>query len=217
MEILETVSRVRSRRTSPANTADQAVRDRLLAGALHLFSRKGYAATTVREIVEAAGVTKPALYYYFENKEGIFQALMQEAWRRFDALLEETRQEGGTVRERILRLAERLYSLFLERIEIARIALSVHYGPFQGRPVFDIESSHQKIRSLIGDLVREGIRSGEFQKKKAGDITWAILGIIHMAVETQLWHPDQAIGGRGLGRILNLVFEGISAKERKGE
>lgn len=205
------------RNHDPVSTTGQTVRERLLSGALQLFSNKGYAATTVREIVEAAGVTKPALYYYFRNKEGIFRELMQEAWQRFEGLLEETRQEGGTAQERILRLAEKLYRLFLERIEIARIALSVHYGPFQGRPVFDIESSHQKIRTLIETLVREGIRGGEFRKKKASDMTWAILGIIHMAVEMQLWHPAQAVGERGLVRILKVVFEGISGKERKGQ
>ncbi|MCE1227092.1 MAG: TetR/AcrR family transcriptional regulator, partial [Geobacteraceae bacterium] len=48
------------------------VRQRLLDAALQLFSTKGYAATSVRELVEAAGVTKPVLYYYFKNKEGLY-------------------------------------------------------------------------------------------------------------------------------------------------
>ena len=43
-------------------------RERLLSGATELFASKGYAATTVREIVERAGVTKPVLYYYFRSK-----------------------------------------------------------------------------------------------------------------------------------------------------
>ena len=67
---------------------DQTVRQRLLASAAKLFARKGYASTTVREIVEAAGVTKPVLYYYFPNKEGIYLEMMRGAWDRFDALLE---------------------------------------------------------------------------------------------------------------------------------
>ena len=52
-------------------------RQRLLDAAAELFNGKGYAATTVREIVKAAGVTKPVLYYYFKNKEGIFLELMR--------------------------------------------------------------------------------------------------------------------------------------------
>ena len=36
----------------------------------------GFDATSVREIVEAAGVAKPTLYYYFGSKEGLAQALL---------------------------------------------------------------------------------------------------------------------------------------------
>src|SRR4051812_50089081 len=44
--------------------------------AARLFARHGYDATSVRMIVEAAGVTKPTLYYYFGSKEGLAQALL---------------------------------------------------------------------------------------------------------------------------------------------
>jgi AcrR family transcriptional regulator len=41
---------------------DISVRNRLLSAATELFSSKGYSATATREIVTAAGVTKPVLY-----------------------------------------------------------------------------------------------------------------------------------------------------------
>lgn len=56
---------------------------RLLDAAMLLFSRKGYAATSVRELVEQAGVTKPVLYYYFRNKAGLYLALIQGGTGRF--------------------------------------------------------------------------------------------------------------------------------------
>lgn len=43
-----------------------------------LFAAHGYDAVSVREIVAAAGVTKPALYYHFGNKEGVARALIDE-------------------------------------------------------------------------------------------------------------------------------------------
>ena len=55
---------------------NSAVRERLLREALRLFTERGYAATTVREIVAAAGVTKPVLYYYFGSKEGLYLEIM---------------------------------------------------------------------------------------------------------------------------------------------
>ena len=39
--------------------------------AARLFASRGFDATSVREIVEGAGVAKPTLYYYFQSKEGL--------------------------------------------------------------------------------------------------------------------------------------------------
>jgi AcrR family transcriptional regulator len=108
------------------------VRDRLLAGATRLFASKGYAATTVREIVERAGVTKPVLYYYFRSKEGIYLDLMREPFGRFAAIVDETLLEEGSARERLFRLCLRVYDIFLENVDAARVMYSIYYGPPQG-------------------------------------------------------------------------------------
>ena len=66
------------------------IAEKILKVAIEILARKGYHATSTREIVEAAGVTKPMLYYYFGSKAGVCQAgirrISQEfsllAWRR---------------------------------------------------------------------------------------------------------------------------------------
>ncbi|MDY6937490.1 MAG: TetR/AcrR family transcriptional regulator [Cyanobacteriota bacterium] len=50
----------------------------ILAGALEVFTTQGYAAASMDRIAAAAGVSKPTLYRYFEDKEGLFVALMQD-------------------------------------------------------------------------------------------------------------------------------------------
>jgi TetR/AcrR family transcriptional regulator len=59
------------------NTKNES-RDAILDAALELFARKGYEAAGVQAIVDAAGMTKPALYYYFNNKEGLLEVLIGE-------------------------------------------------------------------------------------------------------------------------------------------
>jgi outer membrane protein len=54
-------------------------RQRLLEAGLKLFANRGYAGTSVQDIIHEAGVTKPVLYYYFESKGGLFQALVDQA------------------------------------------------------------------------------------------------------------------------------------------
>jgi AcrR family transcriptional regulator len=57
---------------------DPTTRQALLREAAALFATRGYDAISVREIVEAAGCTKPAMYYHFGSKEGVALALFAE-------------------------------------------------------------------------------------------------------------------------------------------
>jgi len=53
-------------------------RTQILAAALRLFSSQGYRGTNMREIAEAAGVSTGNVYHQFDDKEAIFQTLLDE-------------------------------------------------------------------------------------------------------------------------------------------
>jgi AcrR family transcriptional regulator len=192
-----------------SKSPDISVRERLLAAATELFSRKGYSATTIREIVAAAGVTKPVLYYYFQSKEGIYLELMSGAFSKLDALIETSRDEGGSATERLLTLSDRVFSLFMDNLEGARLMYSIYYGSHQGAPFFNFDAYHLKFQDAIRLLVKKGMHLGEFQKGNAEDRVWAILGAVNVAMEVQLSHPEMAIDRKGLARILELILRGF--------
>lgn len=197
-------------RAVKAAAPDAAARARLLASAAALFNRKGYAATTVREIVADAGVTKPVLYYYFRNKEGIFLELMGGAFAQFDALLDGTAGEAEGATARLLRMADRVYALFEEHVEVARLMYSIYYGPPQGAPFFDFDAYHVRFQDAVRRIVEAGIRRGELRKGKAEVSTWAVIGAINVAMELHLCHPEKALGRAGLARVLEVIFTGIA-------
>jgi AcrR family transcriptional regulator len=212
-----------AKRERKAAEAGGEVRERLLSGATGLFASKGYAATTVREIVERAGVTKPVLYYYFRNKEGIYLDLMREPFGRFTAIVEETLLEAGSARERLFRLCLRAYDIFIENIDAARVMYSIYYGPPQGAPFVDFDAYHHRFREAVLQVVREGVRDGEFRRVNLDDAVLAVIGPLNVAMEVELCHPPQSIGRDGVRRVLELVLEGIATdrgadgeKGRKG-
>ncbi len=204
-----------------ARGSDRAARGRLLKSATGLFTRKGYAGTTVREIVAAAGVTKPVLYYYFRSKEGIYLELMSEGFSRFDSLLGDAIAERETASKRLTRLCTRTFSLFEEHIDVARVMYAIYYGPPQGAPFIDFDAYHRKFRDVVRDLVREGVREGEFRKGNVEDMMWAIIGAVNVAMESRLCQPSDAIDRKGLERVLRIIYRGIAAdggtgRNRKG-
>ncbi len=64
-----------SGRQRAATAGTDVQRERILQVAAELFARQGYANTTMAQIVRALGVTKPFVYYYFRDKQEIFEVL----------------------------------------------------------------------------------------------------------------------------------------------
>ena len=65
-------------RARKAAASQDEKRERILRSAEELFARQGYANTTMDQIVATLGMTKPFIYYYFRNKQEIFETL---SWR----------------------------------------------------------------------------------------------------------------------------------------
>jgi len=65
-------------RQRAATESTDAQRERILQAAAQLFAAQGYANTTMAQVVRALGVTKPFVYYYFRDKQEIFETL---SWR----------------------------------------------------------------------------------------------------------------------------------------
>jgi AcrR family transcriptional regulator len=190
---------------------EQAARERLLTAALELFNSKGYAAASVREIVEKAGVTKPVLYYYFRNKEGLYLELLNSSFSSFDAMAGEITAFQGHSRERITRLSEMIFDGFVANLPVIRLAYGIYFGPPQGAPHFNFDAYHDKMYDTFYSIVTEGISRGELRDVNPREITWTIICILNQTMEEQLCHASPRTSRDDLLRFLNHIFEGIQA------
>ena len=66
---------------------DKKVRQLILVTAKKLFVQQGYKKTTIRQIVQKSGVLTGSIYYFFKNKEDIFQSLVMELFRQCSKLI----------------------------------------------------------------------------------------------------------------------------------
>ena len=187
------------------------VRQRLMDSAVLLFTNRGYAATSVREIVEMAGVTKPALYYHFDSKEGIYLAILDDLVKIADEGIAASRVASGTARERLEGFLLGIYGLFETRKAWVRMINAVFWGPAQGVPPFDFETFHTKLLNVISEIVTEGIASGELRAAEPDDVTLALMGVLSFNMDLTLAHPELGLGKDGLRRVLDLLFSGLAA------
>jgi len=212
MPVRRTMLKKRSEGAAP----DRSARERLLREAADLFSRKGYAATSVGEIVAAAGVTKPVLYYHFASKEGLYLQVMEEGLGSFRAVVETAhRDETGTVADRIRRLCEALVGHALENLSIVRLTRGMHYTPPQGAPVFDGCEFPRTIQATLLQLVETGVRTGEFTPIDPAGLVWMIMGLLSVCIDSNLVDPELALKPRGFRSALDLVFAGVAPAARR--
>ena len=202
---------------APEAKPEGQLREKLMEAALTLFTQRGYSATTVRELVEAAGVTKPVLYYYFGSKEGLFLELMRTHFGRLEAVVDVYRKGEGSVRKRLAAMLDKGFAYVRQDLDFIRLMHAVYFGPPGEAPYFDFDAYHQRYHDLIARFLKEGIEQGEFRPGNAGDMAWIILGTVEIAIEDQICCQTSRIDRNTLKRLLNMVFDGLAAENDKGK
>jgi AcrR family transcriptional regulator len=186
-------------------------RERLRAAALHQFTQRGYAATSIRELCQAAGVTKPVLYYYFKSKEGLYLDLMEGAYVLFESTVAELTIYPGSAFQRIITFCGGVFDVGMANLPLLRLIYSIYYGTPQGAPHYNLDRYFDRMLEVITALVREGIATGEIRDGNLNDMTWAILSCLNTTLEEQLCHQQPRIDRCAMTRMLELLFRGIAA------
>jgi AcrR family transcriptional regulator len=187
-------------------------RERLLCAALEQFSQRGYAASSVREICLAAGVTKPVLYYYFKSKEGLYLQLMEESCTIFETTVAELNSFTGSTRQSVIHFCHAVFDSSIQHLTLVKLMYSIYYGAPQGAPAFNMEQYYDRMLQVISELVKEGIARGELKPGNVHDMVWAALACLSIAIEEQLCHCTPRINRASMSRMLDIVFDGITAR-----
>ena len=87
------------------------IRERLLAEAMDLFSKKGFDQTTVADIVAAAEIGRGTFYNYYDDVKGIFHAVIEQLIEEIKVVLLEARQEASNTYELLYFSFKRYFEL----------------------------------------------------------------------------------------------------------
>jgi AcrR family transcriptional regulator len=150
----------------------------LLDEARTLFAQRGYEATTMRDIAEAAGITASNLYRYFESKDSMITEILGEFSDRLLRTFKEVMQAGAPVVETldaILWVLAQTGQLFGREIEILQgfgrlVALGVA-GQYQK----DAEAR----QAMLTGLIEQGVAAGELRLTATPALTaWCVREIM---------------------------------------
>jgi TetR/AcrR family transcriptional regulator len=182
---------------------------RILAEATRLFAERGYSGTSIREVVEAAGCTKPALYYHFESKEGLFLACIRTQTDRFTAIIEAAEQGEGSVRAGMTAGLR----VFFDYVRIhptgIRLLWRAEMQPETGQPVFDFDSVRTRHTVLVKERLEQARAAGEVREDvDLDDATHALVGMIDQRLD--FWARGGDLPEDLPERLLGLFFHGVA-------
>ncbi|WP_021593673.1 TetR/AcrR family transcriptional regulator [Actinomadura welshii] len=143
--------------------------DRLLAVATRMFAEKGFENTSVQEIVNAAGVTKGAMYHYFGSKDDLLYEIYHRLLGLQMSRLQQIADGPGTAEERLRGAAvDVLNTSFLYLDDFTVFFRSTHLLPRDRREA--VRAERRRYHARFRALVEEGQRQGTFRTDTPADI-----------------------------------------------
>lgn len=154
---------MRKERKPGARTAP----DALLETAFRLFAERGYKAVRLEELAEAAGMTKGAIYYYFDSKEDLLRHALQYRHREiFAEIAEASRATRGPASAKIRLVLRKVWQRWLEPGWGHAFRLLVGEVSVEFPAIFRLWAEEGPIQGweLVSSLIEEGIGTGEFRQ-----------------------------------------------------
>ena len=190
-------------------------RRQILRAAVRRFANAGYAAASVQQIVGDAKVSKPALYYHFRDKAGLFQALVSEAHDERFGVVQEAAARGRNFRGKLVEILSSLFDYFHHNRELTRIAFATAFAapgevPTQVRYVDKCQRNLEFIHSLMKRAQKDGELDGRFDSH---DLAYGFYGLMNFYVRSHLLIPDYRLDRKAAERIVDLFLNGAGAKE----
>ena len=155
-----------ARKPGVRELAAQATRDSLLRAATKVFAKYGLSGASVEKISKAAKSYDRMIYYYFGSKEGLFVAVLEEAYRRFDE-------------------AEAALELDRDRpVEALMVIIGFVFAYYRANPEFVTLLNSEKLHR--GKHISKSRRAGEYSSPAL-----AVLGqVLRSGVEQKLFRAD---------------------------
>ena len=191
-------------------------RQLILRAALKRFADAGYAATSVQQIVDDAKVSKPALYYHFADKAGLFQALVHEAHDQRYRVLSEAATPGEPLPAQLEKILVALFNYFRENRELMRIAFATMFAaPGELPENLSYADKCERNFEFVHSLIQRAQKNGELDKRyDSQELAFGFYGMANFYLVAHLVAPDCEPDELTAKKIVELFLAGAAPKKR---
>ncbi|WP_113702409.1 TetR/AcrR family transcriptional regulator [Nonomuraea lactucae] len=205
----------RQRATSSGSASER--RDHLVKLAAEIFARKGFQATTVREIATEAGILSGSLYHHFDSKETIvdevLSTFLDDLIARYRAALE-SGSDPRTVLSEMVRIG-------FGTLEPHRAAITVMQNDWNYLRQFErfnyLVKAEDEVEQIWVSQIKAGQAAGQFRSDVDPKLTYRMIrDTIWVAV--RWFRPGGRLNTAGLAEhYITVLFDGLATGERTSQ
>jgi TetR/AcrR family acrAB operon transcriptional repressor len=191
-------------------------REQLLKKALAVFSKKGYASTTLEDIAREAGVTRGAIYHHFGGKAELYNTLIREYADRGNQIMGQAVSEGGTLQN----IRRRVFVRQLETIEDDReMRALMELYLFKTGSIPELEEGRQQqiesgveLIEMLAGIMSQGIEQSLLRSDvDPKEMARAYLAFQNGLINLWLTAPEQFSLKASAEAFADVLFTGIQA------
>jgi AcrR family transcriptional regulator len=178
----------------------------IIDAALKVFSRKGYADTRMADIAREADMSYGLVYHYFENKEKLFDAIVEEWWTGFYNELEELQKRPVPTGEKLVGIIRYILSVYASKPNQISIFVTevsrgfVYHAHTKGKDKFN------RLFTLCREIILEGQAKGVLRSDiQAHYLAYVFLGSIDTFLSVMILGNETLTPGRE-----KRIIEGIT-------
>lgn len=149
----------------------------ILKSAEKLFAEQGFNKTTVREIAGDSHVNVAMVYYYFQNKDGLHQEILEESLQALHLLLRDCVSQEKDPEKNIYCIIQVYINFFYQNKNLHRIILREIVSRSKHIEMM-VKKYVSKNFNLIRGIIQEGVDKGLFRKQDTTLATFSLVGMI---------------------------------------
>ena len=177
----------------PRPDVSEARKSQIIDAALKVFSRLGFQKARMDDIVKASGLSKGALYWYFESKDAIIVALLERLFGGSVGALDGVLAEDGPVPARLRRLGEAAIADVARTRALIPITYEFYAIAMRSKAVRSyLQRYYAEYREGLATLLQEGIDRGELREVDPEVTAVSIVALMEGLV--LMWVMDPSTG-----------------------
>ncbi len=189
----------------------------ILQAALELFSQKGFAATSVREIVLRAGVTKPALYYHFGSKEGLLRAIVDQGFDELDEVVRQKVAQAADARDALVKFLEASFEIASRKPQLASLIYQVIFGSETSPGGIDVSTIAQRNRDVVMGVIHRAVEDGLIRPERAEKAGLLLSGLMNIHLMSYLKGEIKELSAQQARDAVDLYLNGVASSSDHGD